>query len=110
MIWLSVDFPEIMIPIAFLPTFPKRLLFFNGIPLSIDIVKGCVKFKIAVSIVDAVLMVHLWGSLGSDLHSSFINAFSAKLYFLVYVGDKHGVKRMFLDKVLGEVLVLISLV
>ena len=48
-----------MIPIAFLPTFSKRLLFFNGIPLSIDIVKGCVKFKIAVSIVDAVLMVHL---------------------------------------------------
>ena len=48
-----------MIPIAFLPTFPKRLLFFNDVPLSIEIVEGRMKFEIAVGIVDAILMVHL---------------------------------------------------
>lgn len=92
-----------MIPIAFLPTFPKRLFFFNGIPMSIDIVEGRVKFKITVGVVDAILMIHLLGSLGSDFHSSLFNTVSAKLYFLVDVGDKHGVERMFLDKALGKV-------
>ena len=71
--------------------------------MSIDIVEGRVKFEITVSIVDAILMVHLLGSLGSDFHSSLLNTVSAKLYFLVYVGDKHGVERMFLDKALGKV-------